>query len=241
MKFIDAHRERWKTSKMSKVAVRRRASTNRAKPSDIEVKPNTDAVWKDAARMDFTALKNIPSHADRIEPKKFNLDKYRDYLKDFMTRSDAQNDALYINMIWATDVCDTDWMLELADFAENTGQQPVEPWFKKPPGETVARIVLSENSEKYKSGEELDERFEPVFSRVMNGTWAIDNDKLKAGFYRLEALRRIDNEDFDAALELAKTAEELKPGIGLKGRIEVLSGDNNDKKLELKRKLTQEK
>jgi hypothetical protein len=220
MQLIDQHKAAWANVK-NKPAHKRTASYK---------------VWKQLARMDMEQLKAIPEHADRIAPKAKMIAKYRDYLTEFMATSDGeQNDVLFLNMVWAGDTGKDDaWMLELADFAHNTDQKPVKPWFKSDPASLIADQVFQKTDKSFRDNGSISETFTQIFERIINKTWTV-HTFTRARYHRLMGLFNIELEQWDAALENLIIANELKDDIGVKGRIKTLTEGTDTQKKALKK------
>ena len=190
--------------------------------------------------MDMEHLKSIPDFDDRIAPKAKMIAKYRHYLTEFMAASEGeQNDVLFLNMVWAGDTGKDDaWMLELADFAHNTEQKPVKPWFKSDPATLIADQVFQKTDKSFRENGSISETFTQVFERILNKTWTV-HTFTRARYHRLMGLFNIELEQWEPALENLIIADELKDDIGVKGRIKTLQEGTDTQKLALKKPVKQ--
>lgn len=182
------------------------------------------AIYQAQAKADWDGLKAEPNHDERDRRKPALLDKYRDYLSAFMESEETQNDVLVMNLVWACDAKDWDWVETLVEFAIRTHQ--VFHLFKSDPMHIAADAVFIEAEFLFKQKQELGDFTDSVFEvfnrifkeRVLTGTWSLNNS-LKARYYKLAAEL---SDSKDRQLEYYVIADELKNDIGVKGRIKDL-------------------
>jgi len=178
-------------------------------------------------------LKEIEDHAARIPLKEKLLEKYRPYLKEFIEQEQShQNDVLYLNMVWAVDCKQWDWMIELAEYAHKMGQKPVKPWFKSNPYTAIADPIHNIEDKKYipvknrkegdKSVTEFSEGAISIFNKIHSGEWDI-HPITKARYYRLFGIKFYEEDkDYQLAYDLLSEGTQIKDDLGVKTRIKEL-------------------
>jgi hypothetical protein len=176
-------------------------------------------------KSDEQSLKNIPDHAERDKRKPALLNKYREYLEEYIAAQETHdNNVLFYCMVWACDVEQYDWALMLCDYAVKTNQK--NDAFRRSHAEIVADAVFWRCEKIFKSGAKLPAVWREIFSRVFNKNWLIDSD-LTARYLKLEG-DIIKETEPKLALQYFQQAQQLKADIGVKGRIAALEKTLND-------------
>ncbi len=197
-----------------------------ARPVDSSV----DAIYlthRDQCRADWKSLKAITDHAVRDQRKPKLLDNYRDYLAGVIDEGKtATNEVLLRNIVWAADMRDWDWLLTMADFAVDTGQDMTLIGFKSGVATFVSDAVRDFADQYYKdtqakkTGEELVPFEMPkVFAEVMARLdgWEV-NFVSVAKYHKLAGLEAESNRQWDKAVE-HYTAANAYPNVGVKTRL----------------------
>lgn len=171
-------------------------------------------------KSDDMSLKNIPDHSERNKLKPVFINKYREYLEEYMAAKETHdNNVLFNCMVWACDVEQWDWAIELCDYAIETQQKQPENW-RRSHVEIVADAAFKACEKVFKSGEKMPKLWLDIFNRLIEKQWLIDDD-LFARYLKIEG-EIIKETEPQKALEYFKRAQDLKPDIGVKGRIKEL-------------------
>lgn len=170
-------------------------------------------------KSDNESLKNIPDHGERDKRKPSLLNKYREYLEEYLAaKQPYDNNVLFWCMVWACDVEQWAWALTLCDYAVTTNQQNDN--FRRSHAEIMADAVFKVSDKLFKSGAKLPDVWRDIFGRLTSKAWVIDTD-LQARYLKLEG-DVIKEAEPKLALDYFKQALTLKADIGVKGRIDAL-------------------
>ena len=214
--FINKHRQ--KIEDVNKPVKR--------KPRDGLLIPENAApdfkVWLVSVIADNKLLKAMPNHDDRDKTKPDLVAKYKNYLIQWMaSEQQHENQVLLFNLVWAADIQDWDWMLELADYAVVSEQDLSAIGFTRNAVTFAADAVFQVADTAQKSNSEPLPVFTEIFERVDAGTWSI-NESFSAYIYRLMGILLMESEP-EKALVYLETATKLKHDIGVKTRIDSLT------------------
>lgn len=193
------------------------------KPTSPAATPvaGSDAVWVAACKHDWDQLKAIPDHAARNRMKPALLDKYRQYLHDWVyahRRDPAQNDALTRNLVWAIDCNDWQYARNLADACAVTKQ--VFTFIERTPCTFFVDSLVQTLEKGNLANHALDIALTIPGRVETDPQWAI-NPIAQAKLYRILAKLEKDN-DPPTALRYATAAHTLYPNVGVKTLIEQL-------------------
>ena len=204
-------------------------ATTAAKPQR-QAPTGDDAVWAAACKHDWDALKAIPDHAERNRLKPAMIDKYREYLDQWIfthRRDPQQNDVLVRNLIWATDAQQWQYARNLADACALTGQvmtlmeRTCCTFFTDSIVQAIEKGVTDNNI--FGIAGTIPGRVET------DPQWAI-NHIAQAKLYRALAKHEKDNDPV-SALRYATAAHTLYPNVGVKTLMEqlktVVDGENS--------------
>ncbi len=209
--FIQQHKAAWAKAQAKVVRAGHSNSDNSAISDG-----GSYAIWQAACKHDWDALKAIPDHADRNKRKPFFIDKYRDYLSNWISSGGKhQNDVLVRNLIWSCDSGQWEYALELCDVCVDTGQamtlmertcatfflDSIVQFLEKNAVLSVAALAVE------------------VIDRIENKQWEAEHIAI-AKLYRIIAKREKNNPS--AALIYAQKAHHLYPNVGVKTLIQDL-------------------
>lgn len=170
-------------------------------------------------KSDEQSLKSIPDHLERDKRKPALLNKYREYLEEYLSANETHdNNVLFYCMVWACDVEQWGWAVRLCDYAVITQQK--NDVFRRSHAEIVADAVFWRCEKIFKFGAKLPDVWRDIFDRVNGKQWTID-DALLSRYLKLEGDIIKDTEP-QTALAYFKKADSLNPTIGVKGRIKAL-------------------
>jgi len=171
-------------------------------------------------KSDEQSLKSIPDHAERDKRKPSLLNKYREYLTEYMAAKETHdNNVLFYCLVWACDCEQWDWAIELCDYATLTKQ--TNDIFRRGHEDICADSVLSFSNKAVKEKTLLPECFSIVFDRITSKTWTVDNIT-QSQYYKLKGDSIIELQPKDALAYFEK-AHDLNNTIGVKGRIKALT------------------
>ena len=176
--------------------------------------------WSTLIKSDEQSLKSIPDHAERDKRKPALLNKYREYLTEYMAAKETHdNNVLFYCLVWACDCEQWDWAIELCDYATKTKQ--TNTVFRRGHEDVCSDAVLVIAYLLFKTAEKLPDCFMTVFDRMTTKAWTIDNIT-QSKFYKLMG-DALDSTEPNKALSYFKAAHELNETIGVKGRINRLT------------------
>ncbi len=222
-------------AKRAAVKAERQKPTPPPKGLQPDTVPGDYALMAALVKQDIEHLKaEFPDdHAARNKAKGEVLKKYRQYLTDWMQAGQThQNDVLVQNVMWALDSTQYEWMLELADYAIKTNQAIT--WVKRNLATIIADTVVQaaddqlirREGKKRMGGiqaetpelKDLEVIFKAMLERVEH--WPLSAKNIIRAQYAMVAgfLAERDKNWPDAARWYG-LADELKPDIGVKGRL----------------------
>lgn len=178
--------------------------------------------YSEMIKSNAQGLRGIPDHKERNIVKAAYINNYRDYLAEYMSAGETHDsNVLFYCLMWACDCEQWDYALQLADYAVKTTQST--DIVRRDPQAVFANSVFEFANAGYRDQEANslpNDYFEAVFERVISEPWAI-NPSLKARYYKLMGLLMQEQQP-KTALTYYQHAENLKPDIGVKGRIKEL-------------------
>ena len=202
-----------------------------AKRPELTAPPEADkefGIWLATAKMDWDRLKAIPDHAERDRLAPGLLEKYREFLAEWMARGEThQNGVLVMNIVWAVNAQRWDVLLPLADYAVKT--QQVLTFFDRDLPTFVADSVRDYAEHLYKvsqqgqdKGEltlfELPQIFRDVLSRIVENAWMVNYVSV-AKCHKLAGLEAEAHRRWHKAVEHYTLANQY-PNVGVKTRLE---------------------
>lgn len=170
-------------------------------------------------KSDEQSLKSIPDHAERDKRKPSLLNKYREYLTEYMAAKETHdNNVLFFCIVWACDCEQWDWAIELCDYATLTKQS--NDIFRRGHEDICADSVFVFAEKQIKAGALLPDCFTYVFERITGNAWTVDKIT-QSRYYKLMGDLITESQPTDA-LAYFKKANDLNENIGVKGRIKTL-------------------
>lgn len=229
---ISNHKAKW-------AAVRKGgsvATANTGSIPDQDDKPSGTlavySIWKSQVKADWDRLKAEPDHAERDRQKPALVQRYwEEYLQGWIASGEThQNDVLAVVLVWAADVPECRWLMELVDAAVATACA-LPKWlnFKSELLTHVSDTIRNRAEQVYKASQQggedgafkpfhLPDDFQGLFGRVVAGDLQI-NFVSVAKFNKLAGLEAESHGDWQRALACYQAANEY-PNVAVKGRLE---------------------
>lgn len=176
--------------------------------------------WSTMVKEDAERLCNMPDHAERDKLKPTLLNKYREYLAEYMAVGETHdNNVLFWCLVWACDCQQFDYAIELTDYAVKTKQS--SDIFKRSHEDFCADAIYGVVEKLLKQNQPLPDFFYSVFYRIKAEQWQVS--PVFASRYYKTAGDDIREPDPTLALSYFQTALALNPDVGVKTRIKELS------------------
>lgn len=201
----------------------KQAKTGVATRKETTVKvvvPSNYDIWLSQCESDWKQLKLIADHEERNRHKPAKLDAYRDYLQGWMDAGNThQNKVLIMNLIWAFDVAEFEWMLTLADYAVKTKQ--INTLFKRDIPTFIYDEIIKGANDRFKNDDRSQEPILlAVLSRIETEQWKPAPHFIPAsGYYKLGGQIAQRDEQWQLALDRYVKAKALKDDVGVNGII----------------------
>lgn len=184
--------------------------------------------WKKIMEADRRDLYAIPEHDERNLRAAEVVNKYIDYLSEWLESGvEHQNDVLVQCCIWAADGQCWDLLFPWADAAIANPKLGVLHWFKRSLADTLAETMIKFASDELKNEKPITVPVEWVAERLLTKQWPIttsegnDNYVMKARYGRIAGIKAEAAEDWENAVRFFTWATEVKPDIGVKGRLDT--------------------
>jgi len=222
MNFIERHKAKFLDDSGVVRVVKTR--TNNEKPADAVIDTtNTEyKVLKALVRSDHQRMKNQPDSVDNhLREKQSLLNRDREYLARWMAAGEKHNnDVLFLNIVWAADVGEWEWLIELVDYSIKTDQSC--DIFKSSAESVAAKAVYIAADNARKESGIIPECFFTVFERIKSGAWQISVD-MQAKFYKLGGIFAHENGELETAKAYYSKADTLYPNVAVKGRLKEVT------------------
>lgn len=216
MSIIDNHKAKWakKPTAVKSVLTEKR--------TDNEPVSREYEVLKQLVLADYQRLKNTPDDGDNLKKAKAKLiNNYRDYLTSWIATGERHNnDVLFMNVVWAADVGEWDWLIKLTDYAVETGQ--TNTIFKSNAESVAAREIYFAADRLNKEGIELMPYFFYALEKIQTDAWVVPV-AIKAKFYKLAGIDAQAKNNLEAARDLYQEADDIYPNVAVKGRLKEVT------------------
>lgn len=229
MSFAEKHRNKWaeqlsKKPKPQKLEITTSALSGAVVPApegkmEPDISGDKHALMQAAMEVDLTRLKAINSHAARDELKAGELlDKYRDYLTDVINTDHGEDNLVLVrNMIWAIDVGELAWAIELGGYATEH-KLPTPEEFTRDVRNVFCGEISAWALQQQKEGNSAEPHLSVVFA--MSRNWDLV-DKIGAELFKAMG-NEIEATEPAKALDYYQQALALDENAGVKNLIKKL-------------------